>query len=313
MTLQRRDFVKYLGGAAALGATPAFAAAAGCEPRQDDLWFVNTCGVPCGRLNESHARCYTADRMTPQRTWQRSSLEQLFAEAADGRPTVFWVHGHRVNTHWAMTSGWWIYNGLVQACPTSPPPIRFVIFKWPSEGGGRPIPDARHKAGVADQTCYKLAWLLGHMPSHAPQSFVGFSYGTRVIGGAMHLTAGGNYCGYTLDQRYASRTRVVYWAGAVNYHWMAPGNPNGYAIHATDAMLNLYNCCDPVLRFHPRVTGADALGMVGMPASWLGADAFRFKQRNVCGQVNRLHLTRNYALNGSAMAATRKYLLWQPV
>jgi len=107
--------------------------------------------------------------------------------------------------------------------------------------------------------------------------------------------------------------RAVFWAGATNYDWLVPGRRHGEAMHAVDRLLNLYNCCDPVLRFYPRVAGSDALGMVGMPASWLGGEAPRYVQRNVCGEVGRLHLTRNYALNPAMMAATRKYLLWQDV
>jgi len=206
MTLRRRDFLNMPPALPALGgASPAWGAAPGCEPRQDDVWFINTCGVPCGPLTEAHNRSWSASRMTPQKTWQRSTIEQFFADSGDGRLTMFWVHGHRVNTHWAMTSGWWIYQGIVQACPTAPPPIRFVIFKWPSEGGGRPIPDAREKACIADQTSYKLGWFMGHIPSVSPLGLVGFSYGPRVISGALHLSAGGTLDGRTLQQRYDAR------------------------------------------------------------------------------------------------------------
>lgn len=251
--------------------------------------------------------------MSPGQSWQRSSIEQFFAASLDGRITIFFVHGHRVDMHWAMESGWQIYRGLVQACPTSPPPIRFVIWKWPSEGGGRPLPDAREKAAIADQQSYKLGWFLGHIPAQTPLSFVGFSFGPRVIGGALHLSAGGVLDGRKLASPYAGRTRSVFWAAGMNHHWLAAGHRHGSAIHATDALLNLYNCCDPVLRFYPRVGGSAALGRVGMPASWWGADAHRYAQRNVCREVDRLHLTRNYSQNASIMASTRPYLLWRAV
>jgi hypothetical protein len=264
-------------------------------------------------LTEAHNPCWSASRMSPGQSWQRSSIEQFFAASSDGRITVFFVHGHRVNMHWAMESGWQIYRSLVQACPTAPPPIRFVIWKWPSEGGGRPIPDAREKAVIADHQSYKLGWFVGHIPAQTPLSFVGFSLGPRVIGGALHLSAGGVLDGHKLETPYAGRTRNVFWVGALNHHWLAPGHRNGSAIHSIDALLNLYNCCDPIMRFYPRVGGADALGRVGMPASWLGADAHRYAQRNVCGEVNRLHLTRNYSQNPSVMASTRKYVMWQSV
>ncbi len=134
-----------------------------------------------------------------------------------------------------------------------------------------------------------------------------------MIGGALQLTAGGVLDGRTLERPYAATTRTVFWAAAMHHYWLAPGHRDGRAIYATDRLLNLYNCCDPILRFYPRVGGAEALSKVGMPASWLGAEAGRYAQRNVCGEVNRLHLTRNYSLNPSIMASTRKYVLWQAV
>jgi hypothetical protein len=312
MTFQRRQFLQSAAALTALGSSAALAGSPSAF-RADDLWFINTCRVPCGRLSEAQNACWSASRMSPGQSWQRSSIEQFFAATGDGRITIFFVHGHRVNMHWAMESGWEVYRGLAQACPAAPPPFRFVIWKWPSEGGGRPIPDAREKAGIADQQSYKLGWFIGHIPPQTPLSFVGFSFGPRVIAGALHLSAAGTLQGRRLDMSYASRTRNVFWAAGSNYDWLVPGHRHGNAIQATDALLNLYNCCDPVLRFYPRVGGAAALGRVGMPASWLGADASRYAQRNVCGEVDRMHLTRNYSQNPSVLASTRRYALWQAV
>lgn len=310
--IQRRHFLQSAAALTALASTPALAATP-CVPRADDLWLINASRVPCGRLSEAHQACFSAHRTSPGQQWQPSSLAQFFAASGDGRLTIVYVHGHRVDMQWAVQGGWEIYQGIVQACPVAPPPIRFVIWKWPSERGGRPIPDARQKAVIADRQSYMLGWALGHIPPHTPLSFVGFSFGPRVIGGALHLSAGGVLDGHRLEMPYAARTRSVLWAAALSQSWLAPGQRHGRAIHATDAMLNLYNDCDPVMRHYPRLGEAQALGCLGMPASWLGSDAARFHQRNVCREVNRLHLTRSYSLNPSIMASTRKYLLWQPV
>jgi hypothetical protein len=312
MTSSRREFLQSAAAASSLAATTAWGGSP-CAPRADDLWFIDTCRVPYGPLSEAHNPCWSASRMSPGQSWQRSSIEQFFTASGDGRITVFFVHGHRVNMHWAMELGWEIYRGLVQACPAAPPPIRYVIWKWPSEGGGRPIRDAREKAVIADQQSYKLGWFMGHVPATTPLSFVGFSFGPRVIAGALHLSAGGVLHGQRLQATYGSRTRSVFWAAGTNCDWLAPGHRHGNAVHTTDAMLNLYNCCDPVLRFYPRVGGSSALGYAGMPASWLGAEAQRYAQRNVCGEVGRLHLTRNYSRNASIMASTRQYAMWHAV
>jgi len=319
MSLQRRDLLTYAGATAlaAAASSPVLGAdGACCPPRADDLWFINTRAVPCGRLSEAHNRTWSAHRMAAGNVWRPSSIEQFFADCGDGRMTVFFVHGHRVNQHWAMESGWWVYQGIVQSCRDCPPPIRYVIWKWPTEGGGRPIPDAREKAVRANYESYRLAWFLAHIPPQSPLSFVGFSLGPRVFTGALHLLAGGVLHGQTVPVASTPQARSVLWAAGLHNHWLMPGQKHGRAMYATDAMLNLYNCCDPVLRFYPRIdpcSQADALGYTGMSASRLGAHAFRYRQRNVCGEVNKLHLTRNYACNASIMASTRQYLLWHPV
>ena len=212
MAIPRRDLLKYAAGASLLHASPALAAP--CAPRTDDLWFINTAGVPCGLLSPAHHRCFSALRMDSGHRWQHSSIDQFFADSGDGRITIFFVHGHRVNVEWAMRSSWEIYQGLVQACPAAPPPIRFVIWKWPSEGGifrngRRPIVDARDKAVIADHQAYKLAWFLGHLPPHSPLSLLGFSLGPRIMTGALHLTAGGSQLGYTVAAPYQAPIRTV--------------------------------------------------------------------------------------------------------
>jgi hypothetical protein len=299
--------------AAGLASAPsAVLAGTGCTSRNDDVWLVDTCAAPCGTLSQAHLTTYSAQRLIGN-CWEHSTSRQFVDSTYDGRLTVIWVHGHRVDRSWAVTNGMEIYRGLVAACPTPPPPIRFVIWKWPSERSSGPVRDAREKAGIADHQTYKLAWMLGQLPRETPLSLIGFSYGARVLTGALHLTAGGSFCGYRVQQPHASTLRAVLWAAGEPTGWIAAGGAHGRATLATDATLNLYNCCDPALRHFPRVNGGTALGYTGIDSSSLPAGGGRFGQRNVCGEVNHLHLTRSYSLNSGVMAMTRQYALWQPV
>lgn len=318
--LHRRQILQYAAGATAAIGSSAWtgsANAAACGLRAgDDFWFVNTYNVPCGRLTEAHRRSFAAHRMTQSGVWQVSSADALFAEAGDGRMTIFYVHGHRVDTQWATTGGWAIYRHLVQVCSTSPGPIRFVIWKWPSEKSALPLRDARMKAAISDHEGYKLGWFAAHIPATTPQSYVGFSLGPRVFTGALHLLAGGALCGQTLSGHQQPSVRAVLWAPALHNHWLAPGHAHGRAMYVTNAMLNLHNCCDPVLKRYHRLeprTRPTALGYTGMPTSWLGPLANRYRQRNVCSEVGRPHLTANYYQSPSVMASTRQYLLWHNV
>jgi hypothetical protein len=312
--LHRRRLLQAVAGSAALTATASAAAPPCCAARDDDFWYIKTYCVPRGRLSEGHRRSYSVQRRAANGAWQTSSADQFFATMADGRTTVFYVHGHRYDEQDAMQSGLTIYNGLVQPSPASPPPIRYVIWKWPSEKSALPMRDARIKTAVAHYEAYKLGWFLGPVPP-ARLGFVGFSLGPRLITGALHLLAGGALHGQMLGAHYQHWTRTVLWAAALHNYWLAPGRLHGRAIYSCDAMLNLYNCCDPVLKHYPRVEPerAEALGYTGMPGSWLGGWAPRFRQRNVCGETRWLHATRNYYNSPSVMASTRQYLLWNAV
>jgi hypothetical protein len=322
MSLHRRDFLKFasLAGATAMGSTALGSSTLGgpalCPPRVDELWFINTRSVPCGPLSDSSIPCWQAFRAVSGGPWQQASVADLWAESGDGRSTVCYLHGNRINTSWAMRNGSTAYQALVRPAPESPPPVRFVIWSWPSDRIWRPIKDAVYKARVANSECYKFGWFLGHMPPSAQLGLIGFSYGARIVTGGLHLVAGGSLFGHVLGPHSQPATRTVLWAAASHNYWLNPGQLHGNALYATDALLNLYNSCDPVLHrysFLDRCARPQALGYTGVPRGWLGANGARFAQRDVCCEVGRQHHMEPYCASPTVMANTRQYVLWQPV
>lgn len=315
MTISRRGLLASAAGALTLGTAGTALAGGTFVPtaRQDDLWFVNSRGVGCGRLDARHARCFQTHRRTPCSSWQPSHLENLWATSGDGMPTVVFVHGNRVDQHWANVNGMAFYNGLVRG---NPPPFRFVIYSWPAEHIAGPLRDTRYKAQVANAECYKFGWAMSHVEPEARLGIVGFSYGARILTGSAHLMGGGNLHGQTLSSLPRATMRAVLWAGALNTDWIMPGHYHGRALQAFDRTIISYNPCDSALRFYRFIdpcTRSEALGYTGISPASLGSGGARVFQRNVSGLVGREHNSRTYAGLEAIMGDARRHLLWQTI
>ena len=110
-------------------------------------------------------------------------------------PTVIFVHGNQITPCDAKCEGLAVYRRLMRH-GSDAPPIRFVIFSWPSaKVSGGLLNDVRVKAMRTGPAGCQLAWLIDQMPAETPLSLVGFSFGARIITGGLHVLAGGSLGG----------------------------------------------------------------------------------------------------------------------
>jgi len=244
------------------------AAAAALPPSDDDLWFVSS---RCARCEADgtvrlHYWQYVAGR------WAKRSLADL--QAADPTlRTCIHVHGNRVNFCQANAGGWTFYSTLTGGCVRRPP-MRFIIFTWPSDrvqGTGRK--DVQTKAVRAECHAYYLAWFARQLSPATPLSMVGYSFGTRVIGGALHLLGGGSLRGRAVgsaDPRPG--IRVVLLAAAMDNSHFLPGQAFQCGPCLIDQILVTRNTADPAMKWYPlmyrlmlfRKRGQQALGYTGL-------------------------------------------------
>lgn len=230
---------------------------------------------------------------------------------------MFFVHGNRVPSELAGPEGLTVYRALT-AGVTDATPLRFVIWSWPSERVRGQLRDVRTKANRTDLAGYCLAWVLTHLPETQHVSVLGYSFGGRIATGAMHLVGGGELAGRSLPPHPAisQNTRVVMVAGALHNSWLRPGGYHEAAIKHLDYLLNLYNCCDPVLqRYHAlyKHSCATALGYSGMYTGDLGDVAERIEQFDVCNIVGRSHEISHYLASACLVERMREVLLWRPL
>ena len=183
---------------------------------------------------------------------------------------------------------------------------------------GVQLRDVRTKANRTDLAGYCLAWVLTRLPETQHVSLLGYSFGARIATGAMHLVGGGELAGRTLPPHptLSGNTRVVMMAGALHNSWLRPGGYHELAVTHLDYLLNLYNCCDPVLKRYHRLykhSHATAIGYAGMYTRDLEELAQRIEQQDVCDVVQSSHSVNNYFVNRCLLERIRDVLFWRPV
>jgi hypothetical protein len=120
--------------------------------------------------------------------WIASNSEEFQSSDDPNVPTVFFVHGHRIDQGYAKSGGWDAYRAIVK--PTAVP-TRFVIFSWPTSPHGHPMREFRIRACESEAHGYYLAWVVDRIQPQVPIHLVGFSYGSRLISSTLHYLGGG--------------------------------------------------------------------------------------------------------------------------
>ncbi len=272
------------------------------RPREgDEVWLVSSRCLPdlekCSTLsavkfNVSRFQCGTGWSAVDE-----SELTASFTSMPDMR-TVIYAHGNWMTYENALGRGGYVYNRLSQRASES---IRFIIYSWPSQRDGRPIRDVYEKADRSNTDTYYFAHLLSRVPESSPLGLLGFSFGGRVVGGGLHLVAGGTLEGRTVSAWNRPRNvDVSFVAPAFDRTWLAAGREYGMAMQSVEALVNIYNSRDPVLRrfrFIDRVTTPIAAGFSGLAdpraTQPLQADA-RIAQYDCGDAVGNSHDEMNY-------------------
>ena len=262
----------------------------------DELWFVSSRSA---RLDADGRLRMPVFHYDGRGGWLSRSLDDL-AAADPQTPTCFFVHGNRVSLGQSNLVGWRYYTHLTAGCRKRPP-LRFVLFSWPSDricGSSRQ--DVQAKAVRAECHAYFLARVVDRLPAESKLCLIGYSFGTRLIGGALHLLGGGDLRGQALAQRTvdARSVRAVMLAAATDNDHFLPGRSFQTAPSQIDRMLVTINRDDPAMKWYPMIyrfqlrrrLGQQALGYTGLA----GLDCLphlrgRVEHRDVTCAVGREH------------------------
>jgi hypothetical protein len=239
---------------------------------QDEILLVDVrslggCCTPELLAERVRIQSYAMTDDSGRRRWQRSDVEAIRA-ADPSIATMIFAHGNRVSPGDACREGLAVYRRIVRQS-TSATPIRFVIFSWPSSQISGPLKDVRAKAARTQPAGLQLAWLVDQMPADTPVSLFGFSFGARIVTGALHVLGGGTLNGRTLTERLSpdrAPVHAVLLVAALHADWLAPGHYHGRAMSQVDQMLLLNSRQDRAMQHYHFVTKhgrPQALGLCG--------------------------------------------------
>ena len=305
-----------LWGAASAPAEPPRPGASSTRP-QDSVWLISTRHLGCSHGGDPQNPDFQVIRYDRDQGWEESDFDAFLQTGTPDGITAVFVHGNRVGWSTAFDRGLLAYRALIEGVD-DPRPVRFVIWSWPSAQIRGPLRDVRSKAARADHESHYLAWFLARVDPNARVGLFGFSYGGRIISGALHLAGGGTLCGRPLAIAGTPRQckpRAVLMAAAMHNYWLLPDCRHGRCPSEADRLLIQYNPCDHVLHMYhlvERCSRPRALGYTGLPClEDLGKDAARIEQQDVHCEIGNHHNVRLYFDSPRVMDKVREYVLWE--
>ena len=248
--------------------------------------------------------------------WVDSDWSQVTEAPADGRVTIVFVHGNKVDPCMARDRALRVYRTLVSRdCEHRP--IRFILFSWPATEVPGLLNDYRVKAARTRPVGWQLAYVLNQMSPESTISLLGYSYGARVIGGATHVLAGGDLSGLALAEETRvphPPMRVALIAAATHAGWMSPYGYHSHALEQIDHLMLLNNQLDPAMRYYPWVeknSDPHPMGLCG-PVCLTAEQQAKVTSYDCTDRVGRSHDLFKYIANGATMSIMWNHLTYAP-
>lgn len=295
--------------------------------QQDEFWIASTrqlCDLP-------------PPGAEPEIAWQRYGAEgqpepstsDQFVQGAAQTITVFYVPGNRIANEEAERRAWRLYGVLKAASDEQP--LRVVLWSWPSDKIKGQRADVRVKSERTVPESFYLGSVLRRFGAQEKVSLIGYSFGARIICGALHLASGGTIDSLSLvpessdEARSDSRFRVLLMAAAAPSSWLLPQGLHQGALSKVERMLILYNPNDSALKHFHMIDPEKqrALGFVGLDSRRLergsavadksGAeDQPRVSQRPVHLEIGNAHDENRYYSSRRILEELQRYGLWGP-
>lgn len=272
---------------------PARPESAAIDDDDHQLWLLSTRSLPHGS-RASGQSSPSVRRFQPGLGWSDAPLEELLSADSPRHVTSVLVHGNDTDSKLAIAKGFEVYRTLVRKSPADQR-VRLIVWSWPSDHIRGPFrEDARIKAQRTNIEAYYLAKFLERHSGARPISLVGYSFGARIITGALHLFGGGTLEGRRLA-RHGQTPRppihAVLMAAALDRDWLLPGRQHGRALSVVERMVVLVNPQDRVLKWYRFLSpGEQALGSTGLADDQrLGADRKKLVHVDVAHAVGNKH------------------------
>ena len=245
-----------------------------------------------------------------------SNLSTLSARLVSGIPVCIVSHGSFVSWESQTQQSCQAARRLQQAAGNRP--LQLVFFTWPSDGPYTLIApvDISVRGKRAEFNGFHMARLISQIPESCPVTILGHSHGSRVALSAMQLAAGGSVQDHFFSNSCGRnrRFRVIMAAGAVDHHWLNPGQRYGLALNRLECLLNLRNQNDLALAWYPltRPFARRAVarsGLTGHDLQLLGWNAQKVRQVDVTNRLGSAHQWPDYYSDPQVLRSIIPYLV----
>ena len=234
----------------------------------DRFWMISTRSLTSSTCNVNlESPELRIHRLDCRGKSSPTTLDEYLDALTPERQVVVYVHGNRMASNQVVHRSFSVYRNIIRC--NEKRPMDWVIWSWPSSKQGTLIHDARRKASRTDAQGLYLAWLLRKQIKQADSTkMIGFSFGSRVITGALHSLAGGKLGGRMLpgSPTTGATVDVGLVAPAIDTHWLSEKGYHAMATKNLDRLALLYNRRDAVLKRYwllNKVRGRVALGYTG--------------------------------------------------
>ncbi len=246
-----------------------------------------------------------------------AQMGSLQACLIPGVPVLMCIHGNFVSWEDECYESHLAYQWFRNSCPNLP--LQVIFFTWPSNGAITGIlpTDVTIRGKQAEFNGFHVGRLMNCIPESCPVTFMGHSFGCRVILSTLHLAGGGAVQGMTFPGAMTShRYRAVFAAAAVDHHWMNPGDRFGCALPRTECIVNLRNRKDLPLALYPltRPFAGRALARSGLTrrdTRLLGPESQKVVSIDVTAIEGHNHLWPGY-FNSPEIGAAIAHVIYYP-
>lgn len=286
---------------------------------ESGFWFLNTHQSPQTFSTSGPVFRPQVCRYEKGIGYRPSDYSEMLSRLEPGVPVCIMAHGSFVDTLSATRESAYTYHWIRSAAGNQR--MQMIYFHWPSYRALSPLIqlDTNQLGRQAARNGFYLAELISALPPECPVSILGHSHGSRVASSALHLLAGGNVQGYRHRNvgTNGRPIRTVFLAGAIDHHWLNPGEKYDRALSSTQGILNLKNRVDPALAIYPfrlplltrRPIGS--LGMTNGDRRRTGPQSQKVVDFEVSEEIGHSHLW-PYYFNSQRIANTMRNYVYFP-
>jgi len=246
---------------------------------------------------------------------QQLNRESFYASLAPGTPVCIVVHGSFTNWKGLCDDCGPVFRWIRSANPSRP--LAVLFYTWPSAGPitYEPHLDVAILGMRASFNSVYLGDLVARIPAGHPVCIVGHSHGARLTAATLHLLGGGEVDDTRLTYLPPAEQRIrsVLVAGALDHHWLDPGQRFGLALCRVECLLYMRNDHDIVLTVYPlrRIFSRRALGEKGLSRGdrdRLGYLNSKVVQLDVTQIIQSGHMWNHYYTHPELAAAIEPYI-----